>query len=403
MNKSASDSFIDHPTHENLTLIENTIDKELKEYSINKSTATALHKAASEGNVELTRHLIQSLKNRCNAATYHSGTPIQLISFYINKKNEVGDTALHEAVRSNSMSIIQELIGNGAHIAARNGKFCTPLHIACYYGYVQAAQILINTHSHKLLYINMRDNAGNTALHYAVHNNHIQCAYALVTQGALLKAQNKSGETAYDIALSRKHATIIGFLQYQADPYRFFNIHKTQLISSELSYNKPTICHLLIWASLLGHDNFVEKMLDFVKQEALKKAIKCNLARKKVLTTYISALINARDDYKTCALLYAAKYGKYRIVKKLLHIPLTYHSAFMTNPNRLDNTYRTPLSYAAQNNDFYSVETLLEHGALVDIPDITGKTALIYAIESGDWKMQIKILAFRYANKILFS
>lgn len=83
----------------------------------------------------------------------------------------------------------------------RNMAGNTALHMACANGHVEIVKILLDNSS--LLAVNSANNEGNTALHWASLNGHEEIVKLLLSKGADADVVNKSGRNALSEAQSR--------------------------------------------------------------------------------------------------------------------------------------------------------------------------------------------------------
>jgi hypothetical protein len=97
---------------------------------------------------------------------------------YLNRKNDMGQTPLHEAIINDSNDVVQFLIFHGANLVAKDNFGWTPLHTAAMQGNVIAARALLEAlriYRPDLLptYVNTLDRLYQTPLDHAneVYNN----------------------------------------------------------------------------------------------------------------------------------------------------------------------------------------------------------------------------------------
>ncbi|MDR2371663.1 MAG: ankyrin repeat domain-containing protein [Puniceicoccales bacterium] len=88
---------------------------------------------------------------------------------YFNKKNDMGRTPLHEAIINNSNEVVQNLIFNGANLAAKDNFGQTPLHTAAMVGNLIAIKALFEAIKNirpdiLLAYVNTLDRLFQTPL-----------------------------------------------------------------------------------------------------------------------------------------------------------------------------------------------------------------------------------------------
>ena len=73
----------------------------------------------------------------------------------------------------------------------------SPLHIAISMGYLDSAKELI---VYEMMDLDLVDQGGCTALHYAAEKGHLEVCKFLVTQGAEVNVVDIWGDTAWDLA-----------------------------------------------------------------------------------------------------------------------------------------------------------------------------------------------------------
>ena len=162
---------------------------------------TALHLAAARGRSEVIDLLLSSMK--VNTPDGLMRTPLHYASLYdhpetlklllaakadVNAKDESGDTPLHSAARRFRAQTASLLLENGADVNAQNVQGETPLILLAANsegspevdeGLTAMAKVLL---AHKAN-IELKDNDGFTALHYAQENKYKKLADLLSKQG----------------------------------------------------------------------------------------------------------------------------------------------------------------------------------------------------------------------------
>lgn len=123
---------------------------------------TALHQAASVGDLEIVKLLLNTGADP-NALDITSG-----------------ETTLHPAARKGDAAIIKALIAKGAKVNARNGGGSTPLHYAAQGGSVPAIEALAAAGAN----MSVGDNRKQTPLAYARASGQRAAAAALLKRGA---------------------------------------------------------------------------------------------------------------------------------------------------------------------------------------------------------------------------
>lgn len=105
----------------------------------------ALHKAASEGNVEMCKILVDS-------------------GAKINSKGYLSQTALHFAIEKKHCNVVDFLINKGADTNALGYLDRTPLHYAAINGDFCSFMVLAQ---HEKTNFHVKDHSGLSVLHYA--------------------------------------------------------------------------------------------------------------------------------------------------------------------------------------------------------------------------------------------
>jgi pectate lyase len=147
--------------------------------------------------------------------------------------NERGDTALHSAVRSSNLRIIELIMTKGADVAVRNDDGQTALDIAMDRGRTKIVKLLANNRSsvasiylaaflgdqarvRELIEsgtdINAKDQSGMTPLLRAISGRQIQLAKFLVENGANISIGNKWGQAPLIYALWNRDPGMVQWL-----------------------------------------------------------------------------------------------------------------------------------------------------------------------------------------------
>ncbi|HEY4355623.1 MAG TPA: ankyrin repeat domain-containing protein [Acidobacteriaceae bacterium] len=109
----------------------------------------------------------------------------------VNGVGRGGDTALHNAASWGNMEIAELLLAKGADLKAGNQFGATPLSSAAGAGKKEMVELLLA----KGADINAQDKTGTTPLWDAVSNNHKDVVELLIARGADLNVKNKYGQT----------------------------------------------------------------------------------------------------------------------------------------------------------------------------------------------------------------
>ena len=141
--------------------------------------STALHKAVASGQLDVVDKLLTAGAN-------------------VNVTNKLGNTPLHGAVIMSSSSIADRLLAAGANINAVNKDGNTPLHIALRKKNISLVETLLAAKAD----INVANNEGDTPLHIAAFMSLDSIVDKLLDAGAHTNTTNTSGDTPLHNAAS---------------------------------------------------------------------------------------------------------------------------------------------------------------------------------------------------------
>jgi len=152
---------------------------------------TPLHVAASQGDVEVIKRLLQS----GSVASVDAQDDLQ------------GNTALHEAAWKGYSQTIEVLMKYKANPYIKNKGGFTPLHLACQQGHNESARILL-LHKCKP---DVKNNYGDTPLHTSCRYGHAGVARILISAFCDVSPVNKNGDSPLHItaAMGRRKLTKI--------------------------------------------------------------------------------------------------------------------------------------------------------------------------------------------------
>jgi ankyrin repeat protein len=237
---------------------------------------------------------------------------------------------LLEAVKSNNVARVRELLGRGANPNARErnrrSARWTALHYAAFYGYTEIARLLIERGAR----VNAGDRRGRRPIHLAVNRGHLEVVELLVESGARIDKIWGKGTPLHYAVLRGDPEMVKLLLEKGANP------------NAQGKYG----------ASPLHYATEVK-----VAEILLERG----------------ADINARDRRGQTPLHYAVLKNRQRMASFLIEKG--------ADVNARDNRGRTPLHYAVLMKNKQLVELLLKAGTDVNMKDYYGKTPLDLAYE----------------------
>ncbi|KAH7573037.1 hypothetical protein JRO89_XS03G0055900 [Xanthoceras sorbifolium] len=163
------------------------------EDKLTKSEDTALHIAASDGETAVVSHLVEKLG--ANASNI------------LEIKNEIGNTALHLAASRGNVDICHCIASkHPSVVASRNNESETPLFLAALHGKKEAF-LCLNHFSQKKDTSSCRKRNGDTILHAAISGEFFSVAFQIIQYyPALLNSVNENGLTPLHVLASKPNA-----------------------------------------------------------------------------------------------------------------------------------------------------------------------------------------------------
>jgi ankyrin repeat protein len=241
---------------------------------------TALHLAAKNGHLNISRTLLESARGRhllelqvnnkrtplLLAARYGKSDVFQYLlenGAYIGAADASEETALHLAAESGHLSIVQTIIkrdDGGQLLELQNDNDRTPLLLAARYGQFDIFQYLLENKAD----ITAKDWNEETALHLAAENGHLSIVkFFLEKHGDFLEQRNVINETPLLLAAERGQKEI---LQYLIE-------HEANI--EACSSHEDTVLH---YAVREGHSNIVEILLTYLSKPSPEQRFKAAIA-----------------------------------------------------------------------------------------------------------------------------
>ncbi|MGR3302530.1 MAG: ankyrin repeat domain-containing protein [Candidatus Scalindua sp.] len=375
--------------------IEEKKAKEEKKRQLEKQAAMTLAEEFSEalriGDIEkLDRLLGENKKRWCSSHTLFKvisqGVHPNIIKLLIEMGADVNDvnegggyitkTALHEAIKRNSLDIVKILIENGANIETKNINKYTPLQMAAKQGKTDIVEILIEKGA-DLDAVEHID----TALTMALEKGNYDIAKLLINKGAEVNIYNGRALNLADNNTEIKELLV----KNGAVDYREMNSFRQDVYDGKVeSVNKMLEKHPRLIYSL-GSPG----------QTPIYRAIQGKSAEMVSLLVSKGAVINMLDLNGQAPIHYAAKNGQKAVLEVLIENGANVN--IHTTGSLRTYTGCTPLHWAALNGHKEIIDILLSNGAELESQTTHGKTPLHLAVKSGN-KDIVQLLLLKGAN-----
>lgn len=334
---------------------------------------TALHAAASVGNVAVAKALMQRHTSTdvnakdahgCTALHYaadrgHLDIVVALLNnarfAEVNAKDVDGRTALHRAARSGQTSIVKVLLehaGEGASFTEINEKDNdgkTALHHATFFGHLGTTMTLLN-HS-RFTEVNAKDASRCTVLHYAAASGHIDVMEAVMNHSRFTDVNAKSvdGWTVLNYAIESGHVGVVKAILRNA---RFTSVNTKDDRGWSVLHFAASLGYIGIAQAILHYENFREVNAKAVDgSNALHVAVDGGHAQMVAVLLNVQDLaVNDKDAMGRTALHHAVIKNRVDLVEKILR-----HGRF-TGIKAKDNLGRTALE----------ASEMMRHAAVAD-------------------------------------
>ncbi|KAF0694458.1 Aste57867_14672 [Aphanomyces stellatus] len=187
-----------------------------------------LHAMVQQGCLALVRHVVKSY-----------GPSVVLYC----EPNHVGDSLLHTACRANQPELIKYLIRCGVDVNAPNAIGVSALYMCSALGADLSVRMLLKAGAQPYGALGPR---GDSALHVAVQENHLQVVRVLVHGGAPLETQNQLGYTALHVACMQGHASIAAYLLRKGASVHATNAHGDTPLAKACQMHHRRLVDLLV-------------------------------------------------------------------------------------------------------------------------------------------------------------
>ncbi|XP_030849660.1 ankyrin-3-like [Strongylocentrotus purpuratus] len=270
----------------------------------------------------------------------------------VNESNNAGWTALHLAAQMGHLGIVDYLLGKGAEVAKGDVDGISPLHVAAFIGRCSVIEHLLRRGAE----VNgATKEKGSTALHVGVQNGHLDITKGLLNHGAEIDATDNDGWTPLHIAAQNGHIDVMKcLLQQHADVTKV-----TKKGSSAL--------HL---SAANGHTDVTRYLLEHGAEVNLRKPGKTALQ-----------LAAEQDQVQGIGSDTRCAEGQKHPSSPNSHVDtegLTEDEKKVVGQHTEKGC--TPVHLATQNGYTAIIETLVSHGADLNIQSIDGQTCLHEAV-----------------------
>ncbi|CAG8386927.1 unnamed protein product [Penicillium salamii] len=200
---------------------------------IDQNSATMLHAAAEKGHLKVSKYILK--------------THPEIIDY----KDIKGHTALALASSFGHSDFVIDLLNEGADATLKNELGRTPLHIACYKGYLEITRLLSSpqakyrSRNSQMVYIGASDNDGDTALVDAITENHTSIALHILETDVFFP-QSPSSVDPY-VSRDKEKTKVEDFLM--------------NLLQEESGETKPKMEAAIYWAIANGRKSLLSKFV----------------------------------------------------------------------------------------------------------------------------------------------
>lgn len=277
----------------------------------------ALHIAINTDNLEVIQYLLQ-----------HGAD--------INWKDSFGNAALYHAiggVENVNMEVVSYLVEHQANINTKNINGDTPLHAATENGNRKVMKYLIKNQAN----INEKNNGGDTALNYAIYSRNLRAIKYLIKFQADINAKDKYGDSILHHAVFSNELNIVNYLiKKQADIHAKNNNGDTVLHRAVSSHRMDMVkCFVECGVDVNATNNKGNTVL----HTYMANIFVDNFAMVNYLVEH-GVDINAKNNLGDTALHMAIYANNIEMVKCLVEQQANLHTK--------NNKNKTPLQYAIE-------------------------------------------------------
>ncbi len=328
---------------------------------------TPLHIVAQNGNLEILKILLNSPDIRMN-------------------QTKTGDeTALFIASLNHRPQIVAALLNSGANVNKADQDGWTPLHIAIYGGYVDVIDLLLETN---MIDVNALTTLDMSPLHLAILMNSTKTAHDLLHRGADVNQIDCQGSTALYMAISQRNLDMMNILLKSPD----IDVNGVCGCGYTPLYVAAQYGYLEIVEVLLSHHRMDVDQPIFNGETALHIAILKGYSNVFFALLEAGADVNQKTPDGWTPLHIAVQNDDWQMAIVLLEQP-----GILVNAETKMHGL-TPLHMAIRLGHTSVAKELLDFGANLHQITDDGKTAFMFARESGHLNAVSLLRSYRGSN-----
>ncbi|GMH40553.1 hypothetical protein BSKO_08457 [Bryopsis sp. KO-2023] len=352
-----------------------------------------LYIASEEGHADVVRSLLKA-----------SGRGHRNID--IDAPTRGGETALHAAASRGNVAISRMLINNGGDMEVRDLSGSTPLFLAAVGGQTRMTKVLLEEFEADVDASNL---VGETALYVASLKGHVAIVKELLKNNADPEASLTNGATPLMAAAQEGQTAVMSqLIAHDANIHAANQVGETALLIASLEgYGNAVALLVHNGADILAAENRGRTALHLAARDGHVGVIKVLLAAssKEAQTESgwkVSPAHLAADTRGETALHFAARFGHVSAMEQLLAYdenlrgktsPGSASGAIYGMLIDLPNKFGWTALHAGVDGQHYgSVALLLSHGASINAPDKFGNTPLHLAARRRDQRLVMKLL-----------
>lgn len=340
----------------------------------NLENLTPLHIAATMGNIEISKILIDKMSDK-------------------SVKDGYGNTALHLAILNNRTRTAELLANSGISLDTLNGDGYAALHLAVVNDFRKSVDVLVA--GWLCEFINIQDIRKNTsALHLAIRNKNPKIVRTLIDSGIFINTPDGDGNTSLHLAVLAENAEIVRILVQYADESLINHkdahgntaLHLATIAVTNSKHEQSRVENLKIIKTLVGRTSILIDELNGELQSALHIACMAHFERRNPPTDVAKLLLDkgaspnlrCKDGQTPLYLAAYTDYKKYPTNWKLVKLLMT--PKYKADPTLSPYNYTwTPLHWAAYNGQSKFAEMFLNLGSDPTLEGDDGSESTPYA------------------------